>query len=82
MVLAAVDLAITQVRAQLAEKRQSEEREPPLADNNFPTYPVFLSHLSLLILPGTFVFCVNFFSKYRCNPQRGAKIFSYKITYY
>ncbi|KAG9064187.1 hypothetical protein KI688_003375 [Linnemannia hyalina] len=44
MVLAAVDLAITQVRAQLAEKkRQSEEREPPppvelpLVDNSFPT---------------------------------------------
>jgi len=42
--LAAVDLAITQVRAQLAEKkRQSEEREPPPSveippvDNNFPT---------------------------------------------
>ncbi|OAQ25443.1 hypothetical protein K457DRAFT_23064 [Linnemannia elongata AG-77] len=30
MVLAAVDLAIIQVRAQLAEKkRQNEEREPP-----------------------------------------------------
>ncbi|KAF9124251.1 hypothetical protein BGX30_001037, partial [Mortierella sp. GBA39] len=44
MVLAAVDLAITQVHAQLAEKkRQSEQREPPpsvelpLVDNNFPT---------------------------------------------
>ncbi|KAK5797111.1 hypothetical protein F5H01DRAFT_418677 [Linnemannia elongata] len=44
MVLAAVDLAITQVRAQLAEKkRQNEEHEPaPSVDhlpvnNNFPT---------------------------------------------
>ncbi|KAK5808358.1 hypothetical protein F5H01DRAFT_416299 [Linnemannia elongata] len=44
MVLAAVDLAITQVRAQLAEKkRQNEEREPPPpvdhppVNNNFPT---------------------------------------------
>ncbi|KAG0052741.1 hypothetical protein BGZ90_006406 [Linnemannia elongata] len=44
MVLAAVDLAITQIRAQLAEKkRQNEEREPPPpvdhppVNNNFPT---------------------------------------------
>ncbi|KAH7033886.1 hypothetical protein BKA57DRAFT_430400 [Linnemannia elongata] len=43
MVLAAVDLAITQIRAQLAKKRQNEEREPPPpvdhppVNNNFPT---------------------------------------------
>ncbi|OAQ22719.1 hypothetical protein K457DRAFT_25810 [Linnemannia elongata AG-77] len=44
MVLAAEDLAITQIRAQLAEKkRQNEEREPPPpvdhppVNNNFPT---------------------------------------------
>ena len=44
IVLASVDLAITQVRAQLAEKkRQNEKREPPPpvelppVDNNFPT---------------------------------------------
>ncbi|KAF9110650.1 hypothetical protein BGX30_007903 [Mortierella sp. GBA39] len=44
IVLAAVDLAITQVRAQLAEKkRQSEERKPPplvvapTVDDSFPT---------------------------------------------
>ncbi|OAQ22944.1 hypothetical protein K457DRAFT_1885350 [Linnemannia elongata AG-77] len=57
MVLAAVDLAIIQVRAQLAEKkRQNEEREPhpqsttPLSTTTSPPNLYFISYLSVLNL--------------------------------